>query len=158
MGTAQRPLLTSSSIPTTVCQRVPSSVGRTLSARHDQLGRRAGRERQRAERHRAAARQADLVVDLDGGEGRVGVGQRHPQGHAAPGEAEAIAFEQQVARGEEIDVGVEPAGGGLHERVPVISCAIPPDNATRSTSVKPAACTIASSSPVSGRYATDFGR
>ena len=93
----------------------------------------------------------DLVVDLDGRERGVGLGQRNPQGHAAPGEPEAIALEQQVADREQIDVGVEPAGGGLHVRVPVMSCAMPPVSTARCTSWKPAALTMSSSFSVSGR-------
>jgi hypothetical protein len=146
----------SSSAPSIrVTQARPAASLPTTHGGHDQLGRGAGQERQRAESDRAV-RAADPVVVLDAGEERDRLVDRDARGDATAGEPDALADEQvAVAAGDvvEVDVVAERDGDRAHvqSRVPRSSCVRPPESWWWEASEKPARRSIATISAGSGR-------
>ena len=128
-------------------------------------------EGERADGERAGARRPHLVVVLDRREERRRRARLHEGRHARGDEADPVLDPGEPVGGQVLDevvplvdrprhgaeLGV-PRGGDGHARVPVRSCTDPPIIVTRSTSVKPAAESDATSAVGSGRYAVDFGR
>ncbi len=121
------------------------------------LARSVGSEREGGEPDRAAASEADLVVDLDARQRLAGQLCGDPE-HRSPGrQPGAVPKEQQaVPPGDVEQVEVAPAqaaGDAAHHptRVAVTSWLMPPDSNRRRTSVNPASASRATMAAGAGR-------